>query len=400
MLFCDLTQFYSPVGGGVRRYLSEKTTYLTAHGDRHLLIVPGEKTERREEGENIIWTIESPLISRTARYRVLLNVSFIEEILEQERPDLIESGDPYQVAWRAIAAGRRLGIPVVGFYHSHFPEATVRPVAQYLGGLSVLIAEEISHRYVTTLYNRFAKTVVPNPELAALLQGWGVKNTEVVEFGVDTNRFYPDVSRGKALREQLGLSADQKVLLYVGRLAPEKNVRTLLGAFLQLHVAHPGKYHLIVVGDGTVRGSVQRLQEKTRAITWQPYCQSPIELADFYRAANLFVHPGVHETFGLVTLESQACGTPVIAIQGTAMDRILFHTAPYGAKENTPHALTEAIEHFFSLQIDKKGVEIAAFMKSHYDWSHVFKKLFSIYRNVIASHLPLSRCSHSSLSKK
>jgi alpha-1,6-mannosyltransferase len=219
-----------------------------------------------------------------------------------------------------------------------------------------------------------------------------------LEFGVDTNRFYPDVSRGRALREKLGLSADQKVLLYVGRLAPEKNVRTLLGAFLSLHRAHPGKYHLIVVGDGTVRRSVQQLQEKTRAVTWQPYSQDPVELADFYRVADLFVHPGVHETFGLVTLESQACGTPVIAIQGTAMDRILFHTAPYGAKENTTTSLAEAIEHYFlTLGIKEKGVEIAAFMKTHYDWDHVFKKLFSIYRNVIASYLPISRCSHSSL---
>lgn len=386
MILCDITQFYSPVGGGVRRYLSEKAKYLAAHGDRHLLIVPGEKTERREEKGNILWTIASPLISSKACYRALLRVGLIEEILEQEKPDLIESGDPYQVAWKAVRVGRTLGIPVVGFYHSHFPEATIQPAAQYFGGISALIAKELSSRYVTTLYNRFEQTLVPNPMLASLLQEWGVRNTATVELGVDTTVFYPDAIRASRLQEKLGLCDDQKILLYVGRLAPEKNVRTLLEAFLNLHNAHPYKYHLIVVGDGTLRNAVRQLQEKTKAITWKPYCNDPLELADFYRAASLFVHPGIHETFGLVTLESQACGTPVMGITGSAMDRLLVITAPYGAKKNTGTSLAEAIEYFFTLGLQEKGVEIAAFIKSHYAWGHVFKKLFSIYNNVLASY--------------
>jgi alpha-1,6-mannosyltransferase len=131
---------------------------------------------------------------------------------------------------------------------------------------------------------------------------------------------------------------------------------------------------------------VERVQKETNSITWLPYCQSPTELADFYRAANLFVHPGMHETFGLVTLESQACGTPVITIQGNPMDRLLVMTSSYGAKKNTSHSLAEAIDSFFTLGMEEKRVEIAAFIKSHYDWSHVYKKLFSIYRHVIASY--------------
>ncbi len=54
----------------------------------------------------------------------------VEEVLEREQPDIIESGDPYQLAWKAVASGRGLDIPVVGFYHSHFPEAYIRSVGQ------------------------------------------------------------------------------------------------------------------------------------------------------------------------------------------------------------------------------------------------------------------------------
>lgn len=386
MLVCDLTQFYSPVGGGVRRYLSEKAKYLAASGHRHLLIVPGEKTERCKEGNNLVYTIASPLISRTARYRALLKLRLIEEIFEIEKPDIIESGDPYQVAWKAIASGRGLGIPTVGFYHSHFPEATIRSVAKYFGGLSILIAEEISQRYITALYNRFQRTLVPNPDLALLLKTWGVENTALVELGVDTKNFHPDRERGERLRERLGLKKSQKILLYVGRLAPEKNVSLLLGAFAHLHQMAPQKYHLIVVGDGTLRGALERLRKKTGEVTWFSYCQNPQELADFYRAATLFVHPGIHETFGLVTLESQACGTPVVGIRNSSMERIIFNKEQRGALKNSPISLAEAIMAFDSNDVEKESHAIVSAVQNRYDWHSVFDHLLDRYQEVIEEY--------------
>jgi len=166
MVICDLTQFYSPFSGGVRRYIAEKASHLEEAGDRHVLIIPGKKTERRIEGHKTIYTIESPLISRTARYRALINLNLVEEALEREQPDLIESGDPYQVAWKALASGRALGIPTVGFYHSHFPDAVLRSVAKFFGSISVMMAEEIGKKYAVTLYNRFERTLVPSAGLS------------------------------------------------------------------------------------------------------------------------------------------------------------------------------------------------------------------------------------------
>ena len=99
--------------------------------DEHVLIVPGPKTEVITNARSRIYTIHSPLLSRTSRYRALLNLRAIDEILERERPDIIESSDPYQIGWKAIAIGRALKIPVVGFYHSHFPEAYLRATQNF-----------------------------------------------------------------------------------------------------------------------------------------------------------------------------------------------------------------------------------------------------------------------------
>ncbi len=387
---CDLTQFYSPVSGGVRRYIEQKGAYLRKHRPdcRHIVIVPGGKTE--SFGDDLVrtYTIASPLLSRTSRYRALVKLHLIEEVLEKERPDIIESGDPYQVAWKAVASGRGLDIPVVGFYHSHFPEAYFRTIAKFFGPLAVSVTDEICRKYVTTLYNRFERTFVPSPVLAKLLSNWGVENIHTVDLGVDTEVFTPDIDDRAATRQKLGIPVDIRLLLYVGRLASEKNVRTLFEAFSILHSREPGKYRLLCVGDGTQRGLVQDLGAETQSVQWLPYCPDAGELAKLYRAADLFVHPGVQETFGLVALESQASGTPVVGIKGSYMDRIIFTDQKQWATENSPAALAEAISRKFTQNLPAAGLAASIEARERYSWKSAFQRLFHIYTEVVNQYSP------------
>jgi len=225
MKICDLTQFYSPLSGGVKRYVHEKIAYIDEHsaGDEHILIVPGPKTEVTTNARSRIYSIHSPLLSRTSRYRALLNLRAMEEILERERPDIIESSDPYQIGWKAIAVGRSLKIPVVGFYHSHFPEAYLRGSTKFLGRRGTHRAMKLTRAYVRKLYNCFQATLVPSENLAGVLVEWGVRNVRTVRLGVNTDIFKPMPDDGKATRASLNIARQQKLLLYVGRLSREKN---------------------------------------------------------------------------------------------------------------------------------------------------------------------------------
>lgn len=391
MKICDLTQFYSPYSGGVKRYLREKSAYVERHRPdcEHVIIIPGPVTEMTEEGRTRIYSIASPLIARTSRYRALTRLYLVEEVLEKERPSVIESGDPYQVAWKAIASGHGLEIPVVGFYHSHFPEAYIRSVARYFGPVAVSLAEMFSQNYVCELYNRFARTLVPSPALADLLTQWGVERVEKVELGVDVEVYRPDGGKPcEEMRRELGVPEDRRLLLYVGRLAPEKNVRMLLAAFEELNERHKGLYHLQIVGDGALRGQVKKLAEETGAVSWMSYCENAHALADIYRCADLFVHPGLQETFGLVTIESQACGTPVVGIRGSYMDRIIFPDNKLWADDNTPEALAGAIEKMFDRDLEALGQEASRTVRENYSWRTIFERLFSIYEDVIAEYKP------------
>ncbi|MFV0415160.1 MAG: glycosyltransferase [Chthoniobacterales bacterium] len=387
MKICDLTQFYSPVSGGVKRYIEQKVAYIERKSpeDRHILVIPGEKTACQENGLARVYTIESPLVSKTSRYRMLLNLSAVEEILEAEKPDIAESGDPYQLAWKAVVSGRALGIPVVGFYHSHFPEAYIRSVAKFFGSISIRVAEEISSRYVKSLYNRFERTMVPSPALAELLSDWGVDGVQNIDLGVNVDLFYPDDTQVKTTREELGIPEDAFLLMYAGRLAPEKNVRTLFEAFRLLpHIRK--NFHLLCIGDGTQRSLLQKLQKKSSRVHWLPYCADAKRLANLYRTADLFVHPGVQETFGLVSLESQACGTPVVGIRGSYMDRIIYCGQMEWAAENTPAALATAIVETSATNTAAAGARASELVRNRYSWDHVFDRLFSVYREVIADY--------------
>src|SRR5207244_4469411 len=178
---------------------------------------------------------------------------------------------------------------------------------------------KLTRAYVRKLYNRFQATLVPSELLAGVLSEWGVRNVRAVRLGVNTDVFKPVPDDGKATRAELGITSDQKVLLYVGRLAREKNTQTLFRTFELLHQRRPNEFRLLVIGDGPQRKELRELERRTANVSWIQYCTESADLARYYRAADLFVHHGVQRTFGLVALEGQACGPP--GLMETADDK-------------------------------------------------------------------------------
>ena len=370
----------------MKRYVAEKVRHIRERptGDEHVLIVPGERDEVILGERSRTYFIASPLISRTSRYRVLLRLEAIERILEKERPDLIESGDPYQVAWQAVHSGAALGIPVVGFYHSHFPEAYIRTVRKFFGETVTEFCMDVSRRYVRSLYNRFERTIVPSPALGALLGAWGVRNVAHRDLGVDASIFQPSPAADEDVRGEFRIPRDRTLLLYVGRLAQEKNTHTLFAAFRLLPTE---RFHLIVVGDGLQRSDLSTLNSQlSTSVTHIPYSADARRLAALYRAADLFVHPGVQETFGLVTLEAQACGTPVVGIRGSYMDRIVRCGQLQWAGENTATALARAIQEMSGAKARLNPENLHAEIAAQFSWDGVFSRLFDLYRKVIHNY--------------
>jgi len=386
MKICDATQFYSEVGGGVRRYLEEKRRYIRDHTeDEHMLLIPGAKTAVTREGRLTTCTVRSPKINQTSRYRILFNLSQAGDFVRQEKPDLVESGDPYHLGWRMIETARAENIPVVGFYHSHFPEAYLRTAFKYCGPWVREVGLAYAQDYIVRLYNDFDVTLVPSEHLARLLRNWGVSTTKPVRLGVDTAIFRP-APRNPEIRRKLEIPDDRILLLYIGRLAGEKNTPLLLETIEILEARHPGRFAYLIIGDGAQRPKVLELEDQLPHFHWISYCSDSEKLAEYYRAADLFVHPGVCETFGLVTLESQACGCPVVGIRGTYMDALIASGLEDWAHANTPSALAEAIHRYSRTDLVARGQSASEAVRSRYAWKTVFDEVWSIYHRAVESN--------------
>src|SRR5437870_12708554 len=101
---------------------------------------------------------------------------------------------------------------------------------------------KLSRAYVRKLYSQHAATVVASDRLGRVLRDWGVDNVRVLSLGVNTEIFRPDGSGTEAIRRSLGVDSGQNLLLYVGRLATEKNPATLLRACRSLHRRRPDEF--------------------------------------------------------------------------------------------------------------------------------------------------------------
>ena len=383
MKLCDITQFWSPMSGGVRRYVTEKVKHWLARGERHLLIIPGAEDAVTGDDAARVYTIKSPLISKATGYRVLLRLGEIGRILAVERPDLVENADPYQVGWRVARECARLNIPAVAFYHSHFAESELRPLERFIGRDAADLLVDLAARSCRGLYNRFARTLVPSPLLTEVLTSWGVTNAVTVDLGVDTGAFTPATELKAAIRDRLGLPLRAKLFLYVGRLAAEKNTALLAQAMTLLAERRPGDFHLIVAGEGNQRAAVEAAATRTGAISCYPFLKDHARLLELYHAADVFVHPGVKETFGLVTAEAQACGLPVVGIRGTSMDRVVGHSQHFWADRPTPNALAHAMEAAFSADLLRLGSEAQKATVAQFGWDKVFARQFDLYAKVV-----------------
>ena len=385
MTICDIAQFHSPLGGGVKRYLHDKRLRLEARpGCRHVLIIPSYRNHVTAGPGHAVYEIESARLPGSKSYRMLLNKQRIMEAVRREKPDLIEIGDPYRTAWIGLEAGHQLGIPVVAFYHSDFPRALDRTIVRFSGKLIARGLSAPIRRYIRRLYNRMDATVVASSHLVDTLRRGGIKRIEHIPLGTDTQLFRPRDSRDR-VRAEFGVPAGARLLLFVGRLAREKGIKNLIGALDRISPDSP-PVHLALVGDGELDDWVHFEANRRPNLTWLPYCESAERLADLYSAADLFVHAGRWETFGIVSLEAQACGTPVLAVRGGGLEESLScEIEPLLAEAATPEALAAAIDSALRRAPGSLASRVARHqsLATRFSIDRTFEQIFALYQRLI-----------------
>lgn len=252
------------------------------------------------------------------------------------RPDAVYIATEGPLGCSAMNAARHLQIPVCTGFHTRFDDY----VSHYgLGWLT-----PIATAHLRRFHNRAAATLVPTRALANELSQLGIGNARLLRRAVDTELFHP-ARRDATLRKSWGVADNDPVLIYVGRIAPEKNLGLAVRAFRKLQTRMPAARY-VWVGDGPARAALAA-QNPDFIFAGT---QLGEDLARHYASADLFAFPSLTETFGNVTLEAMASGLAVVAFdQGAAHEHIANGISGMRVPANEPQAFISAA---FALGVD------------------------------------------------
>jgi len=346
----DTTMFWSAAGGGVKRYLQDKRRWALEHGWRHSWVVSGdcEAPDRRVAG--------LPLPA-SGGYRFPLQRRRAAELLAALAPDIIEAGDPYRLAWSALDAASTCGVPCVTFCHSNMVAE-----ARHRLGRAAASAVRV---YLRRLLGHFDAVFAASRWMVDELRDLGLDNVVQQPLGVDIERFRPDC-RDPRWRERLALPADAIVLVYVGRFGYEKNLDALVEVVERLG----DPYVLVLQGAGPC-------EPRGKRVRTLPYSAEPTSVATTLASADVFVHAGTRETFGLAVLEALACGTPAVVPRCAGLADLCDGRAAVGV-DGDVEAFAEVVRALSQRPRDslrRYAVEAAA----AFDQRRVFARLFERY---------------------
>ena len=316
-----ISDVFFPRVNGVSTSINTFATELRALGHQVTLIAPSYTDEDKQEE----WIVRVPShkIYFDPEDR-LMNFGKLKALLPWIRDkhfDVIHIHTPFTAHYVGIHFGKKLDIPVVETYHTFFED--------YLHHYLPFIPQFISRKLARTISRRQCNAVdgivSPSKPMLDVLKQYGIKTpAEVVATGLDESSFAS--VDGEHFRMSHDIPLAQPMLLFVGRVAHEKNIGFLLEMHVELIKKHPDAL-LVITGEGPAEESIKHSIEKlgiSNKVRMIGYLDRSHELIACYKAADIFVFASKSETQGLVLLEAMAQGTAVVAIAELGTKSILI----------------------------------------------------------------------------
>ena len=316
MRIAIITENFLPKLDGVTRTLARLLEHLQMTGHQVLLLGP-DAGMQSYAGAEVIGTSGIPLY-----FYPELKFNFFRPLffrrLHEFQPDIIHIVDPVVLGATGLAAAHFMNVPIISSYHTN--------LAAYCAYFGFSLFTKPMWSYNRFIHNQCELTFCPSPSTAAMLRVQGFEHLRIWSRGVDTTLFHPRHRnlelRAKWLdaRTQLDDEDAPAILLYVGRISWEKNLRLLIQAYQTMDHR---RCHLVMVGNGPAFAEVQSELQGV-PVTFTGYLAGE-ELAAAYASADIFAFPSYTETFGQVVLEAMASGLPVVGLQAEGVCDLVRH---------------------------------------------------------------------------
>lgn len=305
-----ISDVYFPRVNGVSTSIATFRSALASEGVDSVLIAPRYADE--PDADDII-RLPARVVPRDPEDRVMsFRASMAQgDELRRRGVDLLHIQTPFVAHYAGLRLARRLGLPALATYHTLFEEY----FHHYVPLLPRRVTGIVARRFSRAQCNAVDQVIAPSEAMQARLRAYGVSSPiEVLPTGIPMQAFAHGQRR--RFRHAHGIPDDRLVVLFVGRVAHEKNIAFLFDVIERTRTTLP-QLLLVIAGEGPAGASLQRGLEArglSEAVRFIGYLDRAESLPDCYAAADLFVFASRTETQGLVLLEAMAAGLPVLAL--------------------------------------------------------------------------------------
>jgi glycosyltransferase involved in cell wall biosynthesis len=378
-----LSDVYFPRINGVSTSIHTLRQQLVAMGHTAHLVAPDYYSP--SDDESWITRVPSHYLMFDPEDR-LMRSGKARELVARLNPqdyDLIHVHTPFAAHYLGLHLAKRYGLPCVETYHTFFEDYMHHYLPIVPRPLAKRLARTVSRRQC----NSMDAVVAPSEPMREALRAYGVNApVEVVPTGLQEHSFVP--GDGEGFRRRYGIAQDRPVMLYVGRVAFEKNIGFLLRMTAELRQRRPDVL-LVVAGEGPALESLRResaalgLQDN---VMWLGYLDRMTELNDCYRMADVFVFSSLTETQGLVLLEAMAQAVPVVAIAEMGTRSILCEGEGARISAHDVKIFADKVQALLADEAARESLGRHAFATAH-AWSAraMAERMVNFYRHTLAT---------------
>lgn len=383
----DFNNFWSPSGGGVRRYHLQKMAFYEQQQDAlEVFVMPDAKTFTEKKSDSlIIEHVKAFRFPGNWEYRFMWRRSQIAPILAKYKPDIIEVGSPYILpsAVRRAAKKASPNSKLLSFWHADFPVTYVgRPMAKKFGRTIGTFCRKVAFWYAHQEFKGYSCIQASSKEVMSRLRKNNLPDARWIPLGCDINVFKPE-NRDEALASELKAGEPNRLTMFFPhRHCREKGIDLLLDAYDSLSQKLGHEPAIIFAGTGPKLPLVMEAAKKYKHIRYIGFVKSSEEMARYYASVDIGLALSGWETFGLSILESMASGNAQVgAATGASFEHVSSSGAGTIIQERTPEALTNAIVDLYQSDISDKKKKAREYAEK-FSWKNSFTRQLNLYREL------------------
>lgn len=382
MRIAFFTNCYKPLVNGVVTSISSLKEAYERKGHEAYVFAP--RVEDYVDQEKNVFRYRSVNLTSKVKYPLPIPLSFrVKKIITEFNPDIVHIHHPFLLSSVAIMYGKRLGIPKILTLHTQYEQ-----YAHYVSPIPERLTQEAIKMIIHNLSYKIDCITTPSESMRELIRSYGVKNRiEIIPNAIHLISFKEDdVFKRTEIKKKYNLKEDDKIILFVGRVASEKSIDKIIKALAIIKKRDISKVKLLIIGDGPAMDELKQLA-RTLKIEKDVIFAGTVsyeEIRHYYKMAYVFTIASTTETFGIVTIEALASGVPVLAVKAPGAVDILTDGVDGLLVDNDVEKFANALEKIIREPELREKLSRGTLKTSEkYSIDTISERMLNLYREVI-----------------